>query len=267
MATATINGTGLSCREKGVGPSIVLIHGTAASTWGELPDRLCGRRVIEYDRAGFGASEGEEGASLTRHARDAAQLLTALEAGPAIVVGWSIGGVIALELAANRPELVSGLVVIEAPLHAKRHPRPRMVAALVGAQALGRAGRPERGARRFLQWACRNTATGRGLQDLPSDARAAMLDNGAAIVAELRGGTGEHIGPAELAAIGAPIIWLVGSDSEPAFGAAARRAASLLPRCELREVARSAHAMQFDRPDAIVEAVQTIEAGLGLTIA
>jgi pimeloyl-ACP methyl ester carboxylesterase len=256
MTSAAIDATGLSYREQGAGTPVVLIHGTAASTWGDLPDRLAGYRVVAYDRRGFGASGGEPGISLSDHATDAAELLTALDAAPAIVVGWSIGGVIALELTAARPELVSGLVIVEAPLHAKRHPRPRMVAAIVAAQLLGRAGRPQPGARRFLDWACRNVAAGRGLDCVPEGARAAMLDNGAAIVAELGGGTGEHLGAAALAAIEAPIVWLVGGDSDPAFGAAARRAAAALPSAEFRTVPGSAHAMQFDRPDAIVDAIR-----------
>jgi pimeloyl-ACP methyl ester carboxylesterase len=253
----------LSYLEQGTGASVVLIHGTAASTWGDLPDRLDGHRVIAYDRRGFGASPGEPGASLTAHATDAAELLTSLDAAPAIVVGWSIGGVIALELAASRPELVRGLVIVEAPLHAKRHPRPRMVAAIVGAQLLGRAGRPERGARRFLDWACRNLARGTGVDGVPEDARAAMLENAVAIVAELGAGTGEHLGRAQLAAVEAPSVWLVGSDSDPAFGAAARRAAHALPQSELRVVPGSAHVMQFDRPDAIVEAIRRADELVG----
>jgi pimeloyl-ACP methyl ester carboxylesterase len=258
MPTTDINGVRLTYDDRGSGTPVLLIHGTAASTWGELPDRLIGRRVIVYDRRGFGASRADTGAPLTRHAADAAKLLTALDAAPAIVIGWSIGGVIALELAATRPELVVGLVIIDAPLHAKLHPRPRMVRALIGAQILARRRRPERGARCFLRWACRNTRTGRGFEDLPSDARAAMLDNGPAIVAELRTGTGEHLGRRQLAEIATPIIWLTAEASDGVFRRAAQRAGRILPHCEVQEVPHSAHAMQFDRPDSIVQAVDGI---------
>src|SRR4051812_29686021 len=123
----------MEARVSGDGSPVLLIHGTAAAVWGEVPERLAaaGHQVIDYDRRGFGASAGEPGAALRDHVADAAALL---EGRPARVVGWSIGGVIGLELAVAHPELVRGLVIVDAPLHAKRHPRPRMLAAIARAQ-------------------------------------------------------------------------------------------------------------------------------------
>jgi 3-oxoadipate enol-lactonase len=250
---AMVNGHQLSCREHGAGPAVLLVHGTAAAVWGDLPERLSGFRVIDYDRRGFGASAGEPGASLSQHADDAAGLLVALAASPAVVVGWSIGGIIALELAVKRPELVAALVVVDSPLHAKRHPRPRMVAAIGAATVLSRLGRHESGGRRFLRWAC-----GDGFERLPPGARDPMLANGRAIVAELAHGTGEHLDREQLAAIDRPVIWLGAADSDAAFRSAARRAAREIPVVELREVDRSGHVMQYDRPDAIADAVRAL---------
>jgi pimeloyl-ACP methyl ester carboxylesterase len=40
---------------------------------------------------------------------------------PAVVVGWSSGGNVALAVAARRPELIRALVVVEAPFHGQPH--------------------------------------------------------------------------------------------------------------------------------------------------
>lgn len=128
--------------------AVLLIHGTAPATWGEVPARLAAHRVIAYDRRGF--EGGPLAHDLSEHARDAADRIGVV---PAVVVGWSIGGVIALELACRRPDLVRALVLLEPPFRAKRRPRPAMVRAIAGATVLGKRGRPQDGAERFLRWA------------------------------------------------------------------------------------------------------------------
>jgi pimeloyl-ACP methyl ester carboxylesterase len=85
-----------------------------------------------------------------------------------------------------------------------------------------------------------------------------MLANAAAIDTELGAGTGEHIDRDGLAAIRAPVTLLVGSDSDPVFGAAARRLASFVEHAELREVGGAGHLLQRDRPDAVAAAVRSV---------
>ena len=205
MSTVAVDGVELDYEEHGSGPPVLLVHGTAARVWGDLPDRLaaCGR-AIHYDRRSFGRSTHPPLADLAGHRRDAAALLDALDAAPAVVVGWSIGGVLALDLAVADPAKVRGLVLIEPPLHAKRRPTPRMARAVVGGQLLGRLGRPKAGAETFLRWALRRRAGNGDLERIPPEWRAAMLANAAAIVRELAAGTGEHIPPEGLAGVRVP---------------------------------------------------------------
>jgi pimeloyl-ACP methyl ester carboxylesterase len=238
-------------RAVGEGPPVLLIHGTAAAVWGDVPERLAaaGRRVIEYDRRGLGGSSGGPGASLAEHAFDAGSLLD----GPTLVVGWSMGGLVALELAIGRPELVTGLVLIEPPLHVRSHPSRQGLAALPRA-ALAR--NPRRGAEHVLRWVCRSTSAGGGWEALRAADREAMLANARAIVGELRHtGTGEELTAARLAGVNVPVLWLYGAQSDPAFRRAARRAGRLLPRATFREVPGAAHPIQLERPDAVLGAV------------
>lgn len=93
-------------------PALLLINslGTDLRLWDALMPHLTGWRVIRYDKQGHGLSDLGDGTSIADHAADAAAILDALEC-PATVIGCSIGGLIALRLAAERPELVRALVL------------------------------------------------------------------------------------------------------------------------------------------------------------
>jgi pimeloyl-ACP methyl ester carboxylesterase len=258
MGTVHVDGVGLDYEERGAGTTVLLIHGTAARLWGPVADELGdAARTVDYDRRSFGASVHPPVTDLTRHRRDAAALLDALGAGPAVVVGWSIGGVVAIDLAIAHPELVRALVLVEPPLHAKRRPTVSMIRAIAAAQVLGRLGRPEAGAQAFLRWALGRRGGGDDLDRVPADWRDAMLRNAAAIVAELRAGTGEHLDRRQIGALDVPVTVLAGSESDPVFGACARRLAGSVPRAELVEIPGAGHLIQRDQPAALVAAVHT----------
>lgn len=98
------------------GVPTLLLHGlgaTAALNWAECFPEL-GRRgpVIAPDHRGHGrGARTGNGFRLEQCADDAAAVLTALGMGPAIVVGYSMGGPIAQLLAKRHPHLVAGLVL------------------------------------------------------------------------------------------------------------------------------------------------------------
>jgi pimeloyl-ACP methyl ester carboxylesterase len=105
MGFVKARGSNFYYEEQGGGLPILLIHpsGSTASTWGNLVGDLAGAgRVIAYDRRGYSRSGGEVVRSASEHALDAAAVLEALEAGPAVAVGTSAGATIALELAVRR---------------------------------------------------------------------------------------------------------------------------------------------------------------------
>jgi pimeloyl-ACP methyl ester carboxylesterase len=243
----------LQVRATGQGVPVVLVHGTAPPTWGELPAMLSSdHRVVTYVRRTFSLPHAEA-TTLRDHADDLAAVLDAV-GGSALVVGWSIGGVIALDLAQRRADLLRGLVLVEPPLHLKRHPSFRMLRAILGAQV--RRKDPPAAARRFLRWALSRADGSTDVGRLDPEA----LDAAApAIVAELRAGTGEkEISRRAVAAINVPCAWLVGSESTPEFGRTARRATAELPRVTLEVVDGAGHAIQLDRPDAVAAAVRSL---------
>jgi pimeloyl-ACP methyl ester carboxylesterase len=98
-------------------PPIVLLHCYTCSInwWGRLIPLLDrDHRVIAIDLLGHGGSEmPRSGYSMQDQAQLVAQVLDRLGVGKAIVVGHSLGGVVAVALAEQSPELVSGLAIID----------------------------------------------------------------------------------------------------------------------------------------------------------
>jgi len=106
----------------GAGPSLLLVHGSAADAdaWSIQRTALGNRfRVITYDRRGTSRSPLPAGVttySVGEHADDAARVIEEHGAGPLVAVGSSFGGVVVLELARRRPDLLRGAVLCEPPL-------------------------------------------------------------------------------------------------------------------------------------------------------
>lgn len=120
-STVAVRGTDLYVERRGDGPPLLLIHGGGddATMLSAQADDLAaaGYLVITYDRRGTGRSgrDGWPGGGADQHADDAAALLAELGTGPAVVVGVSSGGVVALALAARHPEVVDRVVAWEPP--------------------------------------------------------------------------------------------------------------------------------------------------------
>ncbi|MES1201527.1 MAG: alpha/beta hydrolase [Pseudomonadota bacterium] len=103
-------------------PRIFFIHGASANLrelWGPLAGPLKqDHHVVALDRPGYGYSARPRGAEkLALQAAIAADVLKQTGDGPAIVVAHSLGAAVALRLALDRPELVSGLVLIAPASH------------------------------------------------------------------------------------------------------------------------------------------------------
>lgn len=97
------------------GPALVFANslGTDLRVWdrvvAELPSDW---RLVRYDKAGHGLSGLPAPPTIAGHADQLAEVMTALVLDRAVIVGLSVGGMIAQSLAARRPDLVAGLVLI-----------------------------------------------------------------------------------------------------------------------------------------------------------
>jgi len=263
VPTVPVEGVELAYEERGSGDPVLLVHGTGGNIWDPLPEMLAsaGHRVIAYDRRGFGGSTHQAIKDLPRHTADAAALLQGLNAAPAIVVGHSMGGVIGLDLAARHPDLVRALVLVEPPLHFKKHPSANMIRSLVVAQVVRRVRGEQVAAERFFRFATGTTDGGNGYDQTPPDERAKLLANAPAVMRELDSGTGEHVTTADIAGIGCPVICLVGSMTLPDYGRAAERIAKARPATRIVTVEGAGHVLPISHPQAVLDAVREVSAG------
>lgn len=100
-------------RTDGEGPLVLLANslGTDLRIWDELlPQLPGGLRVVRFDLRGHGLSDLGGGVTIQDLADAAAPLIEAL-GGPTVVIGVSIGGLIAQSLATRRPALTTALVL------------------------------------------------------------------------------------------------------------------------------------------------------------
>jgi pimeloyl-ACP methyl ester carboxylesterase len=116
-----IGDTRLHIVERGVGPTLVLVHGLGAQlrnfTYALVERLAVNFHVVCVDRPGCGYSTRPPttSASLPGQADTIARLLAELRLEKPIIVGHSYGGALALALALNHPESVGGLALL-APL-------------------------------------------------------------------------------------------------------------------------------------------------------
>jgi poly(3-hydroxyoctanoate) depolymerase len=102
-------------RAVGEGPPLLLINGLGAHTamWDTLERSLGGFRIIEFDLPGAGRSDVPlKPVSVPRLARLATAVLDAFKIEQADVIGYSMGGIIAQQLAADAPERVRRLLLV-----------------------------------------------------------------------------------------------------------------------------------------------------------
>jgi pimeloyl-ACP methyl ester carboxylesterase len=116
MALVRAGEVELDCERSGSGPPLLLIMGMSGTSlhWGEpfLEELRRDFEVIVYDHRGVGDSTRLEGPVTTAQlAADASALLSALGIDSAHVLGISMGGMIAQELALSHPEQVRTLTL------------------------------------------------------------------------------------------------------------------------------------------------------------
>ena len=116
MAAIDVGGRTIAFDDTGSGDPVVWLQGTGESrrAWDHQIDVFAGTyRCVAIDHRDVGESSYvEEPYTPTDLARDAAAVIDHLSLGPSQVVGYSLGGATAQELAIARPDLVRSLILL-----------------------------------------------------------------------------------------------------------------------------------------------------------
>ena len=238
----------------GEGPAVTLLHGFSqiGASWDEIRARLPrGHRYIVPDLPGHGAN-----AAARADMEGAGDALIALwnELGVerSHVIGYSLGGRLALDLATRHPQRLLSLAVIGAhaglqdpALRRQRVEADLELAGLIRARGMEWfadywAGLPLFAGQRELgpTWTARS--------------RSWRLANNAPGLSASLAGMGQGSAPdrwSHLARIDAPTLIIAGAQDE-IYSAHARRLVQLIPRARLALVAGAGHACHLERPEA-----------------
>ena len=262
MASVTVNGCRLYYEEHGSGAPILCLHGAGSSAllWSEAVEKLARiGRVIAYDRRGHTRSElpePYERTSVSEHADDAAALLDALGAGPAVVIGRSYGGTVAADLALRHPDRVRALCLLEAD--ATRELAPGTAAWLDGlAQRLDEVAATA-GVDRVAETLMGEVLGEEAWASFPEDLRQLFTHNGPAMLAEVGGEWWLQADEAALAELDLPVLLVAAEDSRPELREPTEALSEALPGARTATV-RGGHLIDPAAPEvlAFIEEVVT----------
>ncbi len=263
MPETRSEGVRIAYRDEGSDRPVLLLHGHTMDgrAWDGLvgPLRGAGMRLLRPDLRGHGASERPPGGyHWSHHGADMAAVLDAAGVARAIVVGFSLGGGVALELALTRPERVEALVLIDPVMP----DRPFEAAFMDNLREVARTARTE-GIRAAMAGPWMASPLFAASFEAPGVREATQ-----AIVADFPGA--EYLAserdtverewrtPDRLAEITVPTLVLVGERDMPGFRAFAEEAAAGIPGARLEVVLGAGHLVPLERPDLVAERILTI---------
>jgi 2-succinyl-6-hydroxy-2,4-cyclohexadiene-1-carboxylate synthase len=116
MTRIPVNGIHLNVEVEGTGPALMLLHGFTGdiSTWEPLLPAFRGFQTIRVDLIGHGASDAPEDPeryTMAHGVQDLVALLDHLDVGQAALLGYSLGGRVALHFALEAQERLWALIL------------------------------------------------------------------------------------------------------------------------------------------------------------
>jgi len=244
------NGIHLAMQRIGSGAPLVLIHGLASSMslWAGLDQgQLEGVEIISYDLRGHGASERATGAhTLAKHVADLKGLLAALSISRATFAGLSLGGMIAIELAASNPDMVAGLALLDTTAMFPQATRDLFFELASSASFNGMPAITDK----FMQLSFTQQFMDANPK-MTTTIRKGMLASDAASIAAASRMVAKIDLRQRLSAIQCPTLVIVGARDQLTPPALAEELAAGIKGAQLYVIAESGHASPVEQPQAV----------------
>jgi 3-oxoadipate enol-lactonase len=228
----------------GEGPAVIFVHGSGGnhlSWWRQIPTLSQHFRCVIFDQRGFGLSRATT-MSDDGMIDDVTRLMDHLRIERAHLVGQSLGGRTCLGFALAHPDRVNGLV-LAATLAGIADP---LIAQAMASVDPAPSGLMERAlSQRFRAEQCDLTFLYHEIEALnhvagdPPPVGSAVFQRG------------------ELAKLGVPTLFIVGTEDPVAPPQAVRLAATLISGARCEVVADSGHSVYLERPEAFNRLVQS----------
>jgi pimeloyl-ACP methyl ester carboxylesterase len=261
-----VGGVRIAYEIEGDGPLVVLLQGLSmpGNMWMGLKEELVARgfRVVTPDNRGTGLSDAPYRPYWIRQmAADTAAVIDAINEGPAIVMGVSMGGMIAQELAIQHPQKVRALALVSTtcglpfgvPISAAAI--VLLLRALFAPRSMGRSD--------FARLLVGPAATGR-IEEVLDFWRTAHQDRpvrARGILFQLVGAACHNAGR-RLGQIAVPTVVLAGEDDFLVPPANSVTLAHRVPQADLRLIDQTGHLLALERPRALVSALEALRTAL-----
>ena len=254
------------------GPRIAFLHGLfgRGRNWSTIAKTLAGpdgtgARSTLVDLPDHGRSPWSAGFSFEAYAASVAATLRAVDVGPWVVVGHSLGGKVAMTLALTQPDLVAKLVVVDiAPKgygnldrfsgYIEEMQRLPLSELTDRADAEARFEEPDPGVKAFLLQNLRREGTSwRWQSNVELFARDAGRGNESAIADwPFEAGSVEPYA--------GPVLWIAGAESRYIKDADAAAMRAFFPKVRQVTVKGASHWVHSDAPAVVVEALRRVVA-------
>jgi len=266
MRTIEVNGARVAYAAAGSGETVLLLHSSASSStqWRPLSESLQARwRVLAPDLHGYGQTDPRRGPGSPGLADEIAltDAVLAESAEPIHLVGHSYGGAVALRFAAERPERLGSLTLIEpvafhllcgAPEGTAEHGLFREVAALAAdVTESATEGDGRRGMARFVDYW---NGAGTWMRMRP-DAQAALARQAPRVALDFRAAMTDPTRLRALRGIAVPTLILCGTASPRPTRRIATLVAQILPKARLKTIEGAGHMLPLTHHEAVNAAI------------
>ncbi|MEO1400474.1 MAG: alpha/beta hydrolase [Cyanobacteria bacterium J06635_1] len=253
----------LKVHRQGQGPKLLCLHGHPGSgrSMSVFTERLSHQfETIAPDLRGYGESRPTEDFDMATHLNDLAPLLTGPKAAQksCLVLGWSLGGILAMELALRHPDRVRGLILVATAARPRgSHPaitwQDNLYTGLAGVLNWARPAWPwniETWGKRSLFRYLIQQHTPHAYQRLATEGVSAYLQTSAqatqALNQALRQGYNRL---PDLQRLTSPCLMLCGEQDRHITAASSRETAHHIPDCECRCYPNTAHLFPWEIPE------------------